>query len=598
MSARALAWSVRAALAIPFVVALVALAGSHWSPVLDLAMTELRVRDVLGPHTPLIGLPGRIGTFPDQGSHPGPLSFYLLAPVYRLLGSTAYGLLVAAAVINVAAAWTAIWVAGRRGGGRLVLGVAAVLMVVMAWLGASVLTQPWNPYLPLVSFVVVVLSAWGVLDGDHLLLVPLVAFSTLCAQTHVPYLALCVALCVVAFGAVGWRWWRARAIERRARTSVLVAVALGAVLWLPVLVDQVRRTPGNITMLRRHFLSPPEPPVGLAVGVKTVMAHFDIVHVVSSSLRRGDNSIESLDDLAGGRWGVGAVVLLLWVAAAVASLRLTDRRIRRLHAVVAVSTAMAFFSTARIFGKVWYYLTLWSWSIALIAVAASVWTFVAWWEAAGRRRLPVGRAAMAVLALAGVVFVRDSIMVDPPEDHLSRGLDALVDPTVDALRSGEGAATGPDGVYAVIWDDAYFFGSQGYGLINELERRGFTARAYNTFRVPVTPQRIIDPSQATAEVALVTGVNVADWRTRPGVVEVAYYEPRNAAQLAEFALLREQAIDELQRAGLADVVALVDTNLMLARLDPRLPDGVEAQLARMLVLGEETAVFIAPPGSF
>ena len=95
-----------------------------------------------------------------------------------------------------------------------------------------------------------------------------------------------------------------------------------------------------------------------------------------------------------------------------------------------------------------------------------------------------------------------------------------------------------------------------------------------------------------------TGVNVADWRTRPGVVEVAYYEPRNAAQLAEFALLREQAIDELQRAGLADVVALVDTNLMLARLDPRLPDGVEAQLARMLVLGEETAVFIAPPGSF
>jgi hypothetical protein len=186
-------------------------------------------------------------------------------------------------------------------------------MVVMAWLGASVLTQPWNPYLPLVSFVVVVLSAWGVLDGDHLLLVPLVGFSTLCAQTHVPYLALCVALCVVAFGAVGWRWWRARAIERRARTSVLVAVALGAVLWLPVLVDQVRRTPGNITMLRRHFLSPPEPPVGLAVGVKTVMAHFDIVHVVSSSLRRGDNSIESLDDLAGGRWGVGAVVLLLWL---------------------------------------------------------------------------------------------------------------------------------------------------------------------------------------------------------------------------------------------------------------------------------------------
>ena len=165
----------RAALALPFVVALIALATTHWSPVLDLAMTELRVRDVFGPHTPLIGLPGRIGTFPEQGSHPGPLSFYLLAPVYRLLGSTAYALFVATAVINVGAAWTAVWVAQRRGGRRLVLGVGAVLMVLMAWLGASVLTQPWNPYLPLVSFVVVLLSAWAVLDGDHLMLVPLVA---------------------------------------------------------------------------------------------------------------------------------------------------------------------------------------------------------------------------------------------------------------------------------------------------------------------------------------------------------------------------------------------------------------------------------------
>ena len=49
---------------------------------------------------------------------------------------------------------------------------------------------------------------------------------------------------------------------------------------------------------------------------------------------------------------------------------------------------------------------------------------------------------------------------------------------------------------------------------------------------------------------------------------------------------------------LLNVAALVDTNLMGARLDPRLPAGVEDMLVRMLVLGEETAVFIAPPGSF
>ena len=221
MSNRAVAWTVRAALALPFVVALVTLATTHWTPVLDLAMTEFRVRDVFGRHSPLIGLPGRIGTFPQQGSHPGPLSFYLLAPVYRLLGSTAYSMLVGTAVINLGAAWTAVWVASRRGGRRLIVGVGAVLMVGMAWLGASVLTQPWNPYLPLVSFVVVLLCTWGVLDGDDVLLAPLVFFASLCAQTHVPYLALCVALCALAFGSVALRWLRDRGIDRTSRRSVL-----------------------------------------------------------------------------------------------------------------------------------------------------------------------------------------------------------------------------------------------------------------------------------------------------------------------------------------------------------------------------------------
>ena len=57
----------------PLVVAAIALGFKPWVPVLDMAMTELRVRDVGGRHTPLVGLPGRIGqTIQEQGSHPGP----------------------------------------------------------------------------------------------------------------------------------------------------------------------------------------------------------------------------------------------------------------------------------------------------------------------------------------------------------------------------------------------------------------------------------------------------------------------------------------------------------------------------------------------
>ena len=594
---RRLAWTLRAVLAVPLVVAVIVLTGKHWTPVLDLAMTELRVRDVGGGHTPLIGLPGRIGTFPDQGSHPGPMSFWLLAPVYRLLGSTADGLLVATAVINVAALWLAIWVAARCGGRRLVLGIATFLGVATAWYGAGVLTQPWNPYLPLVAFLLALLAAWAVLEGRTVMLLPLVAAASFCAQTHVPYLTLGVTLCALGFGAVGWRWWRHRAAPVPERWVVAGAAGLGLALWLPPLIDETRHTPGNISMLRQHFLHPPEAPAGFTTGLKVILAHFDVWHLVVRLVARPAASLGVVADLDGGSWVVGLVVVVAWAATAVLGLRLPDRRPARLHLVVAVGLAVGVLSAARIFGKVWYYLTLWAWAIALLAVLAAVWTVV---QAVERRRpepLPVLAAALAALLVATGLFVRDAARVDVPEPRLSDILGALVEPTAQALADGVGAADGHAGRYAVVWADAYYFGSQGYGMINELERRGFHAGAYPTYRVPVTQQRIITAGAATAEVVLATGINVAVWEAKPDVVEVAVVEPRDAAERAEFERLRAEAIGTLDAAGLLDVVELVDTNLFLASTDPRLPAGVEAKLTRMLALGEETAVFVAPPGS-
>ena len=188
---------------LPLLVAVVALRARHWYPVLDLAMTEFRVRDVFTRHTPLIGLPGRIGEYPNQGSHPGPLSFYLLAPTYRLLGQTSWSLEVGTVVVHLAA--------DRDG----VCGSAGAAPAGGAWpssprcwpsssgaTGRSSLTQPWNPYLPLVPWIVVLLAAWAVLCGDHLMLIPLVVVRHLCAQTHVPYLPLAVGLVALGLGTI------------------------------------------------------------------------------------------------------------------------------------------------------------------------------------------------------------------------------------------------------------------------------------------------------------------------------------------------------------------------------------------------------------
>lgn len=603
-------WFTAGVVVLPFVVAAVVLAGQRYAPVLDLAMTEVRVRDVFGRHSPLIGLPGRIGTFPDQGSHPGPLSFYLLAPAYWITGRSAYGLLLGAIVLNAASALAVVWVAGRRGGRRLRRTVAGLVVVLTAWFGLSVLTQPWNPYLPLMPFLLALVCTWAVLDGDRAMLVPLTVAASVCAQTHVPYLSLGVVL--VALGLVvalrhAVAEHRAGEQRRPWRRAVIVSLAVGAALWSPVLVDQLRRDPGNVTMLRRHFLDPPESPVGFVTGLKVVLARLDPWQVVGGLVGRGPRWIDTVRDLGSGRWQVGTVVLVAWVCAVVVARGSADRRPVRLHAVVAAMLAVAVFSTGRIFGKVWYYLVLWTWVVGIVAVLAVALTVVV----ALRERRPEaptgGRVMVVMQGLAGaavagslLVAVVDAARLEPPEPRLSSTLAELADVTALMLESGSGAAEeGAAGTYLVRFRDAAYFGSQSYGLVSELERRGIDARATTTYRVPMTPQRTIDPSDpaVTAEVVLVTGSYLDEWRSRPDVVEVAAHDPRSDEEIAEWTRLRAESIARLGEAGLDELVPVLDNNLFGVSLDPRLPPDVEQRISEMLVLGLESAVFVAPPGT-
>ena len=235
-------WSPVVVVLVPFVVAAVRVATRTWYPVLDMAMTEFRVRDVGGVDTPLIGLPGRIGTFPDQGSHPGPLGYYLLAPVYRLFGSSAIGLLVAAVVIAAVSAVACVLVIRRMGGMRLQWAVVVVLLVVVQTYGFDLVGQPWNPYLPLLPWLATLIAVWAVVVGDNGVLWVATLAGTLCAQTHLPYVGLAGSIVVGATLVVAWRWWHGeRGSEDRARTgrSLAIGVGVGVVCWVPVALDQL-----------------------------------------------------------------------------------------------------------------------------------------------------------------------------------------------------------------------------------------------------------------------------------------------------------------------------------------------------------------------
>lgn len=599
---------VAAALSIPLVVAVVQMREPTWHPVLDLAMTELRVRDVGTAETPLIGLPGRIGeTLQEQGSHPGPASFYALAPTYRLLGSTSWGLQVGSALVHAVAIGVALALTRRRGGRTVFTGVAVVVALLVSGFGTGALTEPWNPYLPLLWWVVLLLAVWSVLAGDVAVLPVAAVAASFCAQTHVPYLSLSVGL---GTAAVLWALVLARRApasspaRRRAFAAVALAVLVGAVMWLPPTLDQLTEEPGNYAKLLDHFGSPPEgeTPIGFATGAEEALERLDLWHLASHAV--GDPGL--LTNGSAERFPSaprGAVVLVVWLLSATATVAVPGLRggtLVALHATVAGSTILGFVSISRIFGLTWYYLMLWMWAVGALMGVAILWTAAravsrqVTVPPAASRSVPVALAVVAALLTAHTTAA-DAVDAVPSDAEVSDVLAAITPDTIAALERGDGAASGRDGRYHVTWRDAFHIGSQGFGLVSELERAGFDAGLGSLFQVPITHHRVIEPTDASAQVVLATGPFVEELRAQPDAVEVAFVDPRSPADIERFGSLRTRAVDELRALGLDDVIAVVDTNLFGAAVDARVPDEVRRVLDEMLAIGAPTAVFVTPP---
>ena len=357
---------------LPLIVAVAVLRSRPWHPVLDLAMTEFRVRDVFGRHTPLIGLPGRIGEYPDQGSHPGPLSFYLLAPTYRLLGSSPWAMEAGTVVIHLVAIGTGLWLACRRLGWAGLAAVAALFAVLLHGYGQVTLTQPWNPYLPLVAWMLVLLSAWAVRRRRH--------GGARAARRRGVLLRPDPRAVPPARGRHG------RARPRR-RAPPVACPGAGREAGRPPVGAASPSVSASCCGCRRSPTRSATTPAtsascsttsaprrrrrsGPATASAIALRHLDAWTGVVAQLWGSGGFV---DDASVWR---GALTLVLWLAAAVVAFRIGSRQLRSLHVVVAVAITLGTISTARIFGRPWYYLTLWAWGTTLLALGAIAWTAV------------------------------------------------------------------------------------------------------------------------------------------------------------------------------------------------------------------------------
>ncbi len=253
--------------AVPFLGAIGSLIGRHWYPSSDQGLELLRIRDVGGSHTPLLGAWSRWGW-----AHPGPSLFWTLAPFYRVLGNN--GVLVGVGLINGASAIGVVLVGYRRGKyvGALLAGFTVAL--VTNALGLGMLIEPWNPWVAFLPFVLYIGLVWSVLCGDLATLPLAVGVGSFVVQTHFGYLPMVgglVLLAAVAAAAstVSRRRSGGNEVDRRARSRsllrrpLILAGVVGLALWAPVIVQQATGHPGNLSELITYVRHPPEqPPVG------------------------------------------------------------------------------------------------------------------------------------------------------------------------------------------------------------------------------------------------------------------------------------------------------------------------------------------------
>lgn len=576
------------AFAIPLLIAIIALAEPRWFPMLDRAQTEMRVRDVTTSHPPLVGLPGRIGTWDRQGSHPGPVSFWAIAPLYHLFGSSAWSMEAAAAVLNLLAVALALWIARRRGGTTLLLGLGLVLAILAAFYGPSLLTQPWNPYLPTMWFVPFMLAVWSVLRDDFAMM-PVVAFAgSFCVQTHVPYAGLVLGLIAGATVWLAIRLIRGRAdagLVRRALLWALAALGVVAALWALPVYQQVTGSPGNLGLIWEHFTDPPGTAIGPQRGLRLMLVHLNPWRLIAGQ------------DATSGSAIPGLLFFAVWAASTVVAWRRRAHALVTLDAVIAVEILLGVVSMGNIFGFVWYYLMLWAWGLCALMVLTIGWTTVIvardqldWNSRSAVLGLRTGLAlgTLAVLVSFGVSAATVEQILARESDQLG----ILVRATVDALDSTPN--TSRQDRYLVTYHDPFRIGSLGYGLLVELERAGYDAGFSGS--ETIVAGRVVDLPDASVEVHLAIGpADIAKWRAKPEMTEVAYANVRSPAEQRTYNRLRRDALRLLRRDGRSDLAALVDGNLFGVTFDPDTPPRVKTVLEGMLALPPQAAVFIGPP---
>ena len=573
-------------LALPLAVVLISASRTHWNPTGDLAHTELMLR-AIPRHPPLVGVAARVGTAQDPGTAPGPSMAYLLAPLYFLGGRTSLALLVSYNALHFAAMIGAVVIAFRTAGARAATLMAFLLAMMTRALMPNFFLEPWNVWIPVFAFLVMLLLVWRVLEGHRWALPWAAAVGMHAAQTHISYVPLVGSTLVAVTLASLWQARQATPNGLRvARAPVATAIGVSAVALIPPIYEQLTQHRGNLARLLHHFGSPSEPVIGLRQGLKGFAGEFNLF----GPWILGPGHIPAQRPNL-----VGFLLMIMLVCGGfVVAWRRRDMLVLHLYAVVGWTIAVGIFAVSRIFGGYFDYVIRWIWPLNALSVFAAL---LALSRAPIAARLPTVRCVGAIVAIAllgtaalSVTAAQAALGAQPVYIADSRLVQGLADQLDDKIT--------PTDHYLLRWHDPTALGAGAYGLVLEMERRGDSLGVDETAWPGAQRFRVLRENQAAGVLWFVTGqVSIDRFAQRSDARLLAEFDPRNAAQRAESDELRRKIEQRLTDTGRSDLIVWLDVQYGIAHLifAENLPAGIGDDISRYNYLRAPGAVFLVPP---
>jgi hypothetical protein len=175
--------------------------------------------------------------------------------------------------------------------------------------------------------------------------------------------------------------------------------------------------------------------------------------------------------------------------------------------------------------------------------------------------------------------------------EISDELAVLAEGAVEFLE-GDPVGCGDDCMYMVTWTDSDSIGSSGYGLLLELERQGFDARA-PVFEAPaVRLHRTATRDQVDAELHVAVGDPVVGTMLRRDDARlVAMADPHTPQERAEYLRLRRQLVAQLEADGQPELAEQVARQVRI-QPDTRMSDDAMVMAYYANQFERRSAVFL------